>query len=210
MKTIIITGVAGYIGSQLAIYLLRNNYEIIGIDDFSNSSQKDIKSLNEFKRFKFYKKNINNIEIRLFKRKKIDFFIHLAAISSVDRANISQIETYKTNVIGLISAVKLADKLKCKTFLFSSSAAVYGNTKQLPILENHSLNSQSIYGLSKIIAENQILNLKKKTKMNFKILRLFNVYGGNNFLIKNSGVISEWIKCYLNNKPLIIDNREDV
>ena len=43
--------------------------------------------------------------------------------------------------------------------------------------------------------------------MNFKILRLFNVYGGNNFLIKNSGVISEWIKCYLNNKPLIIDNK---
>ena len=64
----------------------------------------------------------------------------------------------------MISAVKLADKLKCKTFLFSSSAAVYGNTKQLPILENHSLNSQSIYGLSKIIAENQFKSKKDENE----------------------------------------------
>ena len=167
MKTIIITGVAGYIGSQLALYFLKKNYEIIGIDDFSNSNQKDINTLIKFKTFKFYKKNINYIDKNLIKKKKIDFFIHLAAISSVDKAKIDKIKTYKTNVLGLISAVDLANKLKCKTFLFSSSAAVYGNTKKLPIYENHSLKSQSLYGFSKIEAENQIYKYKKKNKNEF-------------------------------------------
>ena len=69
MKTIIITGVAGYIGSQLAYYFLKKNYKIIGIDDFSNSTKKDISSLYSFKNFKFYKKNINSIDIKILKKK---------------------------------------------------------------------------------------------------------------------------------------------
>ena len=207
MKTIIITGVAGYIGSQLAYYFLKKNYKIIGIDDFSNSTKKDISSLYSFKNFKFYKKNINSIDIKILKKKRTDFFIHLAAVSSVEKANDNKTKTYESNVLGLISAINLADKLKCKSFLFASSAAVYGNTKKLPIFEDHQLISESFYGFSKIINENQILNYKNKTKMNFKILRLFNVYGGDKFLKKNTGVISNWINSILKNKPLILDNK---
>lgn len=207
MKTIIITGVAGYIGSQLAYYFLKKNYKIIGIDDFSNSTKRDISRLFSFKNFKFYKENINSLDITIFKKEKIDFFIHLAAVSSVEKANDNKIKTYESNVLGLRSAINLADKLKCKSFLFASSAAVYGNTKKFPILENHQLKSESLYGFSKIINENQISNYKNKIKMNFKILRLFNVYGGNKFLEKNKGVISNWINSILKNKPLILDNK---
>ena len=207
MKTIIISGVAGYIGSQLALNLLKKNYQIIGIDNFSNSYEKDMSNLHNFKKFKLLKRNINNINYNIFKKKKIDFFIHLAAVSSVDKANNNQYETYKTNIIGLESAIYLAEKVKCKSFLFASSAAVYGGVTKLPILEKNPLKSQSFYGFSKIINENQILNYKNKSKMDFTILRLFNVYGGNKFLVKNNGVISKWIKCILKKKPLLLDNK---
>ena len=70
MKTIIISGVAGYIGSQLALNLLKKNYQIIGIDNFSNSYEKDMSNLHNFKKFKLLKRNINNINYNIFKKKK--------------------------------------------------------------------------------------------------------------------------------------------
>ena len=110
-----------------------------------SSFLRKMSGLRSDKWIRFYKKNINNVDIKILKKKKIDFFIHLAAVSSVEKANLDQIKTYESNIRGLMSAVELAEKLKCKSFLFASSAAVYGNTKKLPIFENHPLNSEGFY-----------------------------------------------------------------
>jgi len=206
MKKIIITGVAGYIGSQLTNHLLKKKYEILGIDNFFNSDNKSINYLKKYSNFKFLKYDMLNEKIIHKIKRTYDILIHLAAQTSVDKSINNPSETFEINTKSLSNALLLSDKLNCKLFIFTSSAAVYGNTKKLPIDEKSILLPESSYGLSKKINEEQVRLFSKKTKTNFVILRLFNIYGQVLYNVKNFGVISLWINSILKNKKLTIHN----
>ena len=136
-------------------------------------------------------------------KNKYDILIHLAAQTSVDKSIHNPNETLEINIRSLSNALLLSDKLNCKLFIFTSSAAVYGNAKKLPIKENTILLPESSYGMSKKINEGQIKIFSKKTKTKFIILRLFNIYGQILRNVKNFGVISLWINSILKIKNYI-------
>ena len=114
----------------------------------------------------------------LFDKEKPDTCVHLAAKISVADSIRNPNETMEINVDGTINVLEACYKNDVKNFVFASSAAVYGDVAQLPIKENSSLDPQSPYGSSKMLAEKEIMSYKKTKKIqNAIMLRIFNVYG---------------------------------
>jgi UDP-N-acetylglucosamine 4-epimerase len=135
----LVTGVAGFIGSNLLEELLSLNQKVIGIDDFSNGS---IKNLNEVSRsvlnklwinFKFIKGDSSEIKIcKKAINKNVDFVLHQAARGSVLKSILDPIKTNNSNVTGFLNILYLSKEYKIKSFVYASSSAVYGDSKFLP------------------------------------------------------------------------------
>jgi UDP-glucose 4-epimerase len=198
---ILVTGGAGFIGRYLAEHLLKDN-EITIYDDLSNSTREKIIPLIN-KGAKFVKGDILDFKLLSESSKNFDVTIHLAAKSDVSESVIHPEITSSVNVNGTINVLKCCAQNKIKKIIFASSAAVYGNCKDLPITEKSKTEPLSPYGASKLSAENEIKNYAKEFGFDAIILRLFNVYGvGQNDLY--SGVISIFLKNIVQNKPLVI------
>jgi len=198
---ILVTGGAGFIGRNLAKYLLKNN-EIIIYDDLSNSTKENLRPLIK-DGAKFVKGDILDVDLLLEETKNIDLVIHLAAKSDVTESVINPEITINVNLNGTINVLKCCVQNKIKKIIFASSAAVYGNCKDLPIKEESRTEPLSPYGVSKLAAENEIKKYANEFGFDATILRMFNVYGvGQNELY--SGVISVFLKNIAQNKPLVI------
>ena len=116
IKKILITGVSGFIGFHLAKFLLKKNYKVIGIDNFSRSYEIKIKKLRtselkKFKNFKFYKKDIKNID-KALKIEKVDVIFHLAAEAGVRRSISKPLEYVEENISNTIRVFQFAKKKK--------------------------------------------------------------------------------------------------
>ena len=181
---IMVTGGAGYVGSHLSLYLLKKtNHNIYSIDDFSNSNLAVINKIKkEFSCHFFFKK----IDIRnkkqlsnFFIKNKINTIVHLAA--KIEAAeSFKKKKLYKSvNLDSTKNLINLAKKYKVEKFIFASSAAVYGNSKNSICSEKKLLSPINPYGQYKLSIERFIL--KKKYKINFVILRFFNIAGINKF-----------------------------
>ena len=194
--TWLITGVAGFIGSNFLEILILNNQNVIGIDNFSSGRKKNISRylIKNNKNFILIKKDVNNLTREDFKNKKIDYVIHLAAIASVEDSIKNPKKCFKNNVSGfknLINSVLIVKNLK--KILYASSSAVYGESKRRNN-ENSKLKALSPYALSKISNEDQAKDYSKKTKINFVGFRFFNIFGKNqNPNSQYSSVISKWV-----------------
>ncbi len=199
----LITGISGYIGINLSNYLLKNNFKVLGIDDFSNSERKNIIRLKKkYKNLKFYNQSYDQIPKKIL----VDNVIHLAAKSSVEKKG-DKINEYKSNnIIKLKKLLSSLKRIECKKFIFSSSAAVYKETN-LKISENFTCNPKSFYGKSKLIGEKLIKKLSKKKNVQFTILRFFNVIGGVTNYTKNSSVVTIWKNNLKKNKKLIVHDK---
>jgi len=188
---VIITGGLGYIGSHTSLELLKNNNEILIIDNLSNSSKKVLSKI-EFiskKKIRFINDDISNIynyteDIQDFNPKAI---IHFAGLKSVAESEILPLLYYQQNVSNSIKLINFIDEIQCKVFIFSSSATVYGNPVYLPYDEKHPLNPTNTYGKTKLIIET-ILNDWSKTSSDKSavLLRYFNPVGAH-----YSGLIGE-------------------
>ena len=197
---IFITGGAGFIGRHLVEFFLEKNKVCI-YDNLSNSSSKDILQLIE-KGAEFVKGDILDYEHLRKSCNGFDVIIHLAAISDVKRSLTHPKITNDVNVNGTDNVLKCCLDNRIKKMIFSSSAAVYGNSK-LPIAERSSIEPTSIYGISKMKAEKQIKEFSNRFGLNAVCLRLFNVYGeGQNK--KYAGVISKFMNSILKNNEIII------
>lgn len=181
-KTILVTGVGGYIGSIASRLLLENGFNVFGIDNFSRGYKAPLFLLQE----KFGKEKISWAEIDLvtgnlnglFKNNNIDIIMHFAALCDVGESWHKPDLYFSNNVIGIQKLAEAAIKAHVDKIIFSSTCAVYGNAKYLPIDENHPLaDPASPYGATKKICEEILTWYSKLDLMKYVFLRYFNVTG---------------------------------
>ncbi len=174
MKNILVTGGAGYIGSKVSYELKDRGYNVIIVDNLSTGNKKQIGS-----NFTFYKvdlKKLNNL-IKIIKKYKIHAIFHFAGLTNVKDSEKNKKKYYVNNVLTTVNILKLLKIFSIKYFIFSSSASVYGNQKNICVKESSNKNPQSNYGKNKLTCENRIKLFSKKYKFNYAILRYFNVVG---------------------------------
>lgn len=188
---VLVSGGMGYIGSHTTVELLNQGYEVIIVDDLSNSKEVVLDRIEKItgKLPKFYKINILNekdLEV-VFKENKIDSVIHFAAFKAVGESVSMPIEYYHNNLTTTLVMLKLMKAYNVKNFVFSSSATVYGDAKIIPITEDSPLSTTNPYGATKLMIEDILRDVyKADSSMNIAILRYFNPVGAH-----KSGTIGE-------------------
>jgi len=198
MKNIIITGGAGYIGSHVAVSLLENNYNVIIIDNFSNSYLETIQNIEKITRKKItlFTANVNDKSAlqQVFKQYEIYAVIHLAGYKSVLESQESPLTYYDNNLTTTITLLEVMKENNCHKIVFSSSATVYGNA-QLPLTEDKPLTPVSPYGKTKAYIENILSDLAASDPTwRIVILRYFNPVASH-----SSGLLVEKSKGKVNN-----------
>ncbi|MGL5354298.1 MAG: GDP-mannose 4,6-dehydratase, partial [Clostridium sp.] len=147
---VLVAGGMGYIGSHTTVELLNQGYEVIIVDDLSNSKDVVLERIEKItgKMPKFYKLNILNEEALevVFRENRIDSVIHFAAFKAVGESCVMPIEYYHNNLTTTLVMLKLMKKYDVKNFVFSSSATVYGDAKIIPITEESPLSTTNPYG----------------------------------------------------------------
>ena len=169
---ILVTGGAGYIGSHVVLELCNSGYEVTVLDDLSNGNQESIDERAEFILGstlvkKDIEKALNNVEC----------VIHLAAFKAAGESMTNPIKYSQNNINGTITLLDSMIKKGIKYFVFSSTAAVYGNPKYLPLDEKHPLNPINFYGFTKLEIERILEWYGKLTDLKFANLRYFNAAG---------------------------------
>jgi UDP-glucose 4-epimerase len=174
-QNILITGGAGYIGSHVTEILLKKNKKVFLLDNLSTGHRKLIN-----KKAKFFKLDIHRKDkVReIIKKNKIDSIIHLAANLIIGEGQRKPKKYYKNNVLGTKNLLEACKDTTVKNFIFSSTAAIY-KEGQYKVTEKSIIKPKSIYGKTKIKAENLIRNFAKKNKINYGILRYFNIAGSS-------------------------------
>lgn len=190
---ILVTGGAGYIGSHTSLALLNAGYEVVILDNFSNSSSKSVERIMDLsgRSAVLVEGDIcNHMELRnLFqKNKKIDGVIHFAAFKAVGESTEHPLRYYQNNVGGSISLLQEMERAGIENLVFSSSCTVYGEPKKVPIDESHPVGSvSSPYGRTKSMMEEIIKDFcSANAKFNASLLRYFNPVGAD-----KSGMIGE-------------------
>lgn len=183
--SILVTGGAGFIGSNLVDRLLQNNRRVICLDNYNNFYNPKIKQLNQeghfrYKRFEFHKGDIrdNRFIAELFKQYEFGTVVHLAAMAGV-RPSMEQPLVYtENNIIGTQNLLEAAVKQRVKHFIFASSSSVYGNNTKTPFSEEDRVDSPiSPYGATKKMGELLCYTYQHLYHIPVSCLRFFTVYG---------------------------------
>ena len=189
---ILITGGTGFIGSHVAVALLQSNHKVILYDNLRNSHREVLQNIEMIANRKpiFVCGNLldTDLLIKTLKKYQITMVIHLAASKSIVESMSNPIHYYENNLSGTLSLLKAMEVCAVKNFVFSSSSAVYGEVKNLPILEDFLPNPVNPYGQSKWFIEEILKNIvSSHLQWNVAILRYFNVIGAHasRLLIEN-------------------------
>ena len=188
---ILITGGAGYIGTHTSVELINSGYDIVIVDNYSNSHTTAIKRVEQItgKKIQLIETDIRDYKnlCKVFENNNIESVIHFAGLKSVNESIEQPIAYYDNNIAGTINLCKVMNEYNVKNIIFSSSAVVYGNPKTVPIEENFPVSTSNPYGQSKLMTE-QILNdiFTSDNDWQIALLRYFNPVGAH-----KSGLIGE-------------------
>ncbi len=200
MSKVLITGGAGFIGSNLANHLSSVGEKVYVVDNLSNGNKKYLKKNVELKIADVTSKESTNF----IKKVKPDFLVHLAARSNLQQSFESPKLDLENNFFPIVNLVGISKDIKVKKFIFSSSAAVYGKSNDIPIREEQKKGPLSPYGISKLCSEYYLFFANQKFNLPFVSLRFSNVYGQNQNSNTEGGVVAIFVSNALLGKPLTI------
>ena len=191
MKKILVTGGAGYIGSHTVVELINNGYEVIVVDNFSNSKPIVLDRLREItgRDIKFYEIDLcDKDKLRVvFDENKIDAVIHFAGYKAVGESVAKPLMYYRNNIDSTLSLLEVMNEYGVKKIVFSSSATVYGKPEKLPLDEGCRLSTTNPYGTTKLYIEGILKDLYvSDNEWSIAVLRYFNPVGAH-----KSGMIGE-------------------
>lgn len=191
MSQILVTGGTGFIGSHTCVELLANNYDIIVVDNLSNSKEAAVGRIEKIsgKKIGFYQADICDYDklTEIFKENDISAVIHFAGLKAVGESVQKPIEYYTNNIYGTLVLLRVMRENGCKRIVFSSSATVYGMNNEAPYTEDMPTSATNPYGYTKVMIE-QILRdcCVSDEEMSVVALRYFNPIGAH-----KSGLIGE-------------------
>ncbi len=191
MATILVPGGAGYIGTHTVVELLNAGYDVVVVDNLSNSKEEAVKRVEKItgKKVTFYKADVLDKDAmrKIFTAHKIDAVINFAGYKAVGESCAKPIEYYHNNIGGMIALIEVMREFNVKNLVFSSSATVYGDPATVPITEDFPLSTTNPYGSTKLFIEYILKDLyKADNSFNIAILRYFNPVGAH-----ESGLIGE-------------------
>lgn len=186
MKSIIVTGGCGYIGSQTIIELLKStDFNVVSIDNFSNSRASSLENIKAITGKSVTNYCVDLCDLPAVKKvfsevKNITGVIHFAALKSVPESVAEPVKYYKNNLESLLNLIQCSEEHKIGNFIFSSSCSVYGEVDELPVTEQTGLAEVlSPYAHTKLIGEQMIKFIAAKSSLSFIVLRYFNPVGAD-------------------------------
>lgn len=203
MSRILITGGAGFIGSHLAEASLRAGHEVTVVDDLSTGHKGFVPRAARFRKL-----DVRAAAFRdLIKELRPDYVCHLAAQRSAERSRTDATADASINVVGTVNALSAAAAARVKKFLLVSTAAVYGEARELPTPEHGAIQLTSPYAVSKYAAEQYVAYYDATGGLPSVIVRMSNVYGPRQDASGEGGVVARFAAALVGNKSLTIDGR---
>ncbi len=206
-----ITGVAGFIGSNLLESLLRLDQKVIGLDNFSTGSQlnldevKSLVSSKQWSNFSFFDGDITDLDDCRQVTANADFVLHQAALGSVPRSIKDPINTHSANISGFLNMLIASRDASVKSFVYAASSSTYGDHPDLPKIEENIGNPLSPYAVTKYVNELYADVFDRTYDFRSIGLRYFNVFGKRqNPNGDYAAVIPKWISAMINNKNINI------
>ncbi|CAM8631572.1 GalE UDP-glucose 4-epimerase [Oxalobacteraceae bacterium] len=189
--SVLVTGASGYIGSHTCVCLLQNGWQVIGIDNFSNSSPDVICRIEHIAQqsMSFHRADIRDSSAlsELCRQQTINAVIHFAGLKSVGESVSKPLDYFDTNVCGSVSLLRVLQQEGIRQLVFSSSATVYGEPNTVPVTEDAPTSATNPYGRSKLIVEQMLSDLiQADPTWRIATLRYFNPVGAH-----ESGLIGE-------------------
>lgn len=182
--TILVTGGAGYIGSHTVVELLNENYEVVVVDDFSNSHPTVLDRIKELtgKTFPFYELNLlDKAPLKeVFEENEIEAVIHFAGFKAVGESVAKPLKYYHNNITGTLILLEVMQEFDVKNIVFSSSATVYGMDNQAPFTEDLPTSATNPYGKTKVFIEHILSDVAAADEeWSVVLLRYFNPIGAH-------------------------------
>lgn len=174
MTKVLVVGGAGYIGSINTKLFIDHGFEVVVVDNLITGHKKALDP-----RATFYEVDIRNKEkmIEILSKEKVDVVVHFAALSLVGVSMEDPLSYFDNNVVGMINLLQAMEKVGVKKIVFSSSAATYGEQKEMPLTEESPTHPESVYGETKLMMEKIISWCDKCINMKYVSLRYFNAAG---------------------------------
>jgi UDP-N-acetylglucosamine 4-epimerase len=203
---ILITGGAGFIGSNLVEHFLKNDNEVVCLDNLSTGYKKNIIEFNDYKNFQFIEGDIRDMNVCKKAVKNCDFVFHQAALGSVPRSINDPVTTNSVNIDGFLNVLTAARDEEVQRFIYAASSSTYGDSKELPKVEDKIGRPLSPYAITKVVNEYFAKVFSELYGMETIGLRYFNVFG---FKQDPNGayaaVIPLWVKNLIMHKSPVIN-----
>ncbi len=174
---ILITGAAGFIGSNLCEYMLEKGHKVVGFDNFATGHAHNLNAFKAESNFSFIEEDIRDLKTCLKATQNIDYVLHQAALGSVPRSLKDPITSNEVNINGFLNIIEAARQNKVKRFIYAASSSTYGNSKVLPKVEENIGKPISPYALTKYVNELYAEIYSSIYGLETIGLRYFNVFG---------------------------------
>ena len=199
---ILITGGAGFIGSQIADAFISAGHNVCIVDNLSTGVKDNINT-----KAKFYEKDITDKEIiRIFEKENFDVVCHQAAQIDVRKSVADPVFDANTNILGTLNLLQACVKTGVKKFMFASTGgAIYGEQDYFPADENHPTRPVSPYGITKLTIEKYLFYYHIQYKLNYTVLRYANVYGPRQNPFGEAGVVAIFANKLLREEQPVIN-----
>lgn len=211
-KTWLVTGVAGFIGSNLLEALLKLDQHVVGLDNFETGYRLNLERVqalvrpDQWERFRFYESDIRDLESCRIAVQGVDYVLHQAALGSVPRSIENPIRTNETNISGFLNMLVASRDAKVKRFVYAASSSTYGDHPGLPKLEDRIGKPLSPYAVTKYVNELYADVFARSYGMETIGLRYFNVFGPRQDPQgAYAAVIPKWFGSMLGGQPVYIN-----